>query len=72
MLPLDSPRWSELKHAYGFASDVPGLLSQLVAFPAEATYQDEPWFTLWSSLYHQGDIYPASFAAVPHIVAALV
>lgn len=71
MLQLDSPRWSNLKHAYGCASNIPGLLGQLTAFPAEATYQDEPWFTLWSSLYHQGDIYPASFAAVPHIVAAL-
>ena len=71
MLQLDSPRWSELRHAYGCASNIPGLLGQLAAFPAEATYQDEPWFTLWSSLYHQGDIYPASFAAVPYIVAAL-
>lgn len=24
MLPLDGPRWAELKHAYGDASDVPG------------------------------------------------
>ncbi|HWS70134.1 MAG TPA: hypothetical protein VN325_45810 [Steroidobacteraceae bacterium] len=30
-----------------------------------------PWFTIWSSLAHQGDVYSASFAAVPHIVAAL-
>jgi len=32
---------------------------------------DEPWFTLWSSLAHQGDVYSASFAAVPHVVLAL-
>jgi hypothetical protein len=32
----------------------------------------EPWFTLWSALAHQGDVYPASFAAVPHVVKALV
>jgi hypothetical protein len=31
----------------------------------------EPWFSLWSSLAHQGDVYSASFAAVPHVVHAL-
>lgn len=71
MLALDSPFWSELRHAYGDASDIPALLSQLSSFPSESSYQDEPWFTLWSSLCHQGDIYSASFAAVPHIVKAL-
>jgi hypothetical protein len=29
MLSLDSPRWSELEHAYGAASDIPSLLRQL-------------------------------------------
>ncbi len=71
MLALDSPFWSELRHAYGVASDIPALLSQLTSYPNEASYQDEPWFTLWSSLCHQGDIYSASFAAVPHIVETL-
>ncbi len=33
--------------------------------------ESEPWFSLWSSLAHQGDVYSASFAAVPHVVAAL-
>jgi hypothetical protein len=33
--------------------------------------QTEPWFTLWSALAHQGDVFAASFAAVPHVVAAL-
>jgi hypothetical protein len=28
----------------------------------------EPWFSLWSSLCHQGDVYDASYAAVPHLV----
>ena len=30
----------------------------------------EPWFALWSALCHQSDVYPASYAAVPHIVSA--
>ena len=66
----DTLRWSNLQHAYGSASDVPGLLRQLVALPASSG-TDEPWFSLWSSLAHQGDVYSASFAAVPHVVRAL-
>ena len=71
MVALDSPLWSELQHAYGPASDIPALLSQLADFPDESEHQADPWFGLWSALCHQGDVYPASFAAVPHIVAAL-
>ena len=70
MLKLDSPRWSELQHAYGAASDIPALLRQLHDVPASQGRQ-EPWFTLWSALAHQGDVYSASFATVPHVIAAL-
>ena len=70
MLSLDSPRWAELQHAYGAASDIPGLLRQLSTLPP-CDMGEEPWATLWSSLAHQGDVYPASFAAVPHVVSAL-
>jgi hypothetical protein len=63
--------WHLLSHAYGSAGDVPALLDQIGDFPAEPSWESEPWFSLWSSLYHQGDIYSASLAAVPHIVAAL-
>ena len=69
-LPLDSPRWAELDHAYWKAHDTPALLAQLEAFPS-SLYNAEPWYSLWSSLAHQGDVYPASFAAVPHVVRAL-
>lgn len=70
MLSLDSPRWAQLQHAYGEATDIPALLRQLDSLP-DATGESEPWFTLWSALAHQGDVYSASFAAVPHVVAAL-
>jgi hypothetical protein len=66
----DTLRWSNLQHAYGSASDVPGLLRRLEVLPASSG-TDEPWFSLWSSLAHQGDVYSASFAAVPHVVRAL-
>ena len=70
MLALDSPRWAELRHAYGPALDTPGLLRKLQSLP-DAAGNSEPWFSLWSSLAHQGDVYSASFAAVPHVVEAL-
>ena len=70
MLPLSSAKWTELKDAYGSASRIPELLRELGCFPAEGG-KSEPWFSLWSALAHQGDVYPASFAAVPHVIEAL-
>lgn len=70
MIPLESPRWSELSHAYGAARDIPPLLRDLQGLP-DGRGEAEPWFSLWSALAHQGDVYSASFAAVPHVVRAL-
>jgi hypothetical protein len=70
MLSLNSPVWSTLRHAYGSASDVPELLRQLESFP-KSEGNAEPWFSIWSALAHQGDVYTASFAAVPHVIRIL-
>lgn len=70
MLSLTSVRWNDLKHAYGSAGDIPALLRRLSELPSSEG-RKEPWFTLWSALAHQGDVYSASFAAVPHVIAAL-
>jgi hypothetical protein len=64
--------WENLNHAYGKASNIPQLLLRLNAYPVESNYEDEPWFSLWSSLYHQGSIYSASFAVVPEIVKLIL
>ena len=69
MLALDDVEWSRLSHAYGPASDTPKLLTDLAHSPGpKADYRSEPWFSLWSSLCHQGDVYTASYAALPHVV----
>jgi hypothetical protein len=47
--------------------DIPDLLRQLQLLPSSEG-DKEPWFSLWSSLAHQGAVYSASFAAVPHVV----
>ena len=70
LLSLTDARWSELQHAYGSASDIPALLEQLAELPTSEGNR-EPWFSLWSALAHQGDVYSASFAAVPHVIEAL-
>ena len=70
MLDLNSPRWSQLTHAYGSAVDVPAWLTQLSNLPSSAG-NAEPWFSIWSALAHQGDVFASSYAAVPHVVAAL-
>jgi hypothetical protein len=58
-----------LTHAYGEASDIPALLRSLKTAPPPAGFQSEPWFSLWSALCHQQDVYTASYAAIPHVVA---
>ena len=62
--------WSKLRHAYGGAADIPELLDQARRAPAGGSYQYEPWFSLWSALCHQGDVYTASYAALPELIAA--
>ncbi|WP_053670616.1 hypothetical protein [Streptomyces sp. NRRL B-1140] len=52
--------WSRLRHAYGTAEDVPGLLDGASADP-----QSSDWDELWSRLCHQGTVYSASYAALP-------
>jgi len=69
MLDLKSPRWHDLSHAYGSASDIPMKLEQLRSAPPAESCRTEPWLSLWSSLCHQTDVSTASYAAVPHIIA---
>jgi hypothetical protein len=71
MLPIDSERWSQLSHAYGEASDIPQLLIELESLPRDEGSEAEPYFSLWSALCHQGDVYTASYAALPHLVRVM-
>jgi hypothetical protein len=70
MISLDSSEWANLHHAYGNAADIPPLLQQLETHPA-ADAKSGPWFELWRALVHHSEVYPASFAAVPHVVRIL-
>lgn len=63
-LSLDSERWSTLSHAYGSAGDVPAKLREIKrrGFDVETDAD-----LLWGDLCHQGTVYTATYAAVPHI-----
>ncbi|MFJ9564535.1 hypothetical protein ACIRQQ_31425 [Streptomyces fuscichromogenes] len=62
---LDHVDWSGLGHAYGSAEDVPALLRDLASPVEETAAQAEQ--ELWSSIVHQGTVYPATPAAVPFL-----
>src|SRR5512134_3850844 len=55
--------WSSLRDAYGDASKVPDLLNRLSLNP-----EDSVWDELWSRICHQGTVYSASFATLPHLL----
>lgn len=70
MLSLDDPRWSALTHAYGAAADIPDVLARFRSELRAGTPSTDVTEQLFSSLIHQGDVYPATVPAVPHVIAA--
>src|SRR4051812_25566368 len=63
MLPLDDPRWSQLKGGYRVPYDPRPALARLL------DDDDGVWDEFWQELHHQGDVGEASYATVPHLVA---
>ncbi|GAA2382883.1 hypothetical protein [Dactylosporangium salmoneum] len=67
---LDEINWAVLNHAYGNADDVPRLL-RAAAGPDEHE-AGAAVGELYSSLFHQGSVYPATAAAVPFLIRLAV
>jgi hypothetical protein len=63
MLPLSSPRWSELQAAGGNPFLVPRLIQTLTDNPTK-----RDWSEVWEQVSHQWSGYSIGFAAVPHLV----
>ena len=63
MLAADDERWGGLEGGYRMPIDVRPLLRKL-----ETGDEAAAWDGLWEELHHQGDVGPASYAAIPHIV----
>ncbi len=62
---LETIAWSELKHAYGKAGDVPGMIRSLGS-PDEHVRRDALG-ALFETICHQGTVYEASPFAVPFL-----
>lgn len=80
---LDRVDWSRLRHAYGAAVDVPGLIRALVD-PGSADAEtkatarrerksvfDVACWELWGNVFHQGTVYQASAPTIPFLVEIL-
>lgn len=65
---LDDIDWSQLIHAYGAATDVPGDIRALVSAD-EKVAKDALW-RLLGNIYHQGTRYTATAPAIPYLVEA--
>lgn len=61
--------WSEYRHAYGPADDVPDLLRALAS--PEASVREGAWWDLYGTIYHQGSVYSATVQAVPFLIELL-
>jgi len=66
---LDTVDWTSLRHAYGEAADVPGLLRALLS--PDPKVRQEAIYELFGNIWHQGTVYPASAAAVPFLYELL-
>jgi hypothetical protein len=72
VLSLDSEVWTRLRTAYGDGREVPALLRRVASEGVPLGYTNDssgcPWAVLWATICHQGTVYTASYAAVPHLV----
>ncbi|WP_406129904.1 HEAT repeat domain-containing protein [Streptomyces sp. NBC_00989] len=64
---IDEVDWASLRHAYGSAEDVPGLLRGLASTdPAERAGALDG---MYGAVHHQGIVYDSTLACVPFLLA---
>lgn len=64
---LDEVDWMSLRHAYGSAGDVPGLLRGLAS--ADRAEREAALDGMYGAVHHQGDVYDSTLACVPFLFA---
>jgi hypothetical protein len=60
--------WDRLKHAYGWAWDVPSMLRGMIA--DDEKVRVKAWGDFEAEVNHQGDFYDSTVAAVPFLIEA--
>jgi hypothetical protein len=63
---LDSIDWRRLHHAYGVATDVPGIIRDLAS--SDQDVAEPALYEISSTIYHQGTVYEATAFAVPFLI----
>ncbi|MEU0971340.1 HEAT repeat domain-containing protein, partial [Streptomyces sp. NPDC005917] len=64
---IDEVDWPSLRHAYGSAEDVPGLLRGLAS--ADVAEREVALDGMYGSVHHQGNVYDSTLACVPFLFA---
>lgn len=67
LLGIEQIHWGRLSHAYGSARDVPSDLRD-IASPDPSVHKCALW-RLSSTIYHQGDVFDSTAAAIPFLVS---
>ncbi|MEO6522571.1 MAG: hypothetical protein ABIN91_12885 [Mucilaginibacter sp.] len=67
-LTLDSPQWKELEGGYRRVKYDASVALKKLEQAIEIKIVKELYLELWNELHHQGDVGPASYYAVPHLV----
>lgn len=62
---LDVVDWASMRHAYGSAEDVPGLILALCS--SDGGERDKALSDFYSAVHHQGDIYRCTTASLPFL-----
>ncbi|MEU2623125.1 HEAT repeat domain-containing protein [Streptomyces sp. NPDC007157] len=64
---IDEVDWASLRHAYGSAEDVPGLLRALAS--PDAAEREVALDGMYGSVHHKGNVYDSTLACVPFLFA---
>ncbi|WP_105969355.1 PBS lyase [Streptomyces geranii] len=64
---IDEVDWASMRHAYGSAEDVPGLLRGLAS--ADPGERESALDGMYGSVHHQGAVYDSTLACVPFLLA---
>ncbi|WP_328745094.1 HEAT repeat domain-containing protein [Streptomyces sp. NBC_00285] len=64
---MDEVDWASLRHAYGSAEDVPGLLRGLAS--TDPVERETALDGMYGAVHHQGDVYDSTLACVPFLLA---
>jgi hypothetical protein len=63
---LDEIDWTGMRHAYGPAAEVPGLLRSLI--DPDPSVRECALDSMYGAVHHGGDVYPCTIATIPFLL----